>query len=304
MPEIVIDARTAQIGPHMSVNRILPFRKKRMVGPFIFMDHGGPVNMQGSTEHEFDVLPHPHIGLSTVTYLFNGEVTHRDSLGVEQIIKPGEVNWMTAGKGISHSERFENPAVLAGGKLEMLQTWVALPEQDEERDPAFRNYKQHELPEVSGDGLWLKLIAGEAFGVKSDVATLSPLFYMHVTLNMFSTIKLPSNYSERAIYIVKGSVEIGHVTYTTKQMVVFKKEEDPTIKAKEETVLMMLGGEPLGDRHIWWNFVSSRKERIEQAKADWKAGRILLPPMDNEEFIHLPEEPKRPDANPNPNALS
>lgn len=294
MPELIIDARTALIGPNMSVNRILPFNRKRMVGPFIFMDHAGPVKLKGIEHHEMDVLPHPHIGLSTVSYLFNGEVTHRDSLGVEQIIKPGEVNWMTAGKGISHSERFENPAVLAGGELEMLQTWVALPEKDEESDPAFKNYKQSELPVVTDAGLWMRLIAGDAFGVKSNVSTHSPLFYMHVSLTIFSKINLPQNYTERAIYIVKGSVEIDHVIYHSKKMIVFKKEEDPSIIAKEETILMMLGGEPLGDRHIWWNFVSSRKERIEQAKADWKEGRIQLPQLDDHEFIPLPEDKRGP----------
>src|ERR1043166_2390301 len=153
MPEIVIDARKAFIGPNMSVDRILPFRQRRMVGPFIFMDHAGPVKLTGVKNHEMDVLPHPHIGLSTVSYLFHGEVTHRDSLGVEQVIAPGEVNWMTAGSGISHSERFENPAVLAGGQLEMLQTWVALPEKDEESDPSFRNYRKEELPVVTNEGV-------------------------------------------------------------------------------------------------------------------------------------------------------
>jgi redox-sensitive bicupin YhaK (pirin superfamily) len=300
MPEIVIDAREAFIGPGMSVNRILPFRKRRMVGPFIFMDHAGPVKFGGAGHHEFDVLPHPHIGLSTVSYLFSGEVTHRDSLGVEQVIKPGEVNWMTAGKGISHSERFENPAVLAGGELEMLQTWVALPEEEEESEPAFKNYKQNELPVVTDNGLWMRLIAGEAFGVKSNVSALSPLFYLHVSLKRHSKVSLPENYTERAIYVLKGSVEIDHLTYNARQMVVFRKEESPAVTAKEETVLMMLGGEPLGERHIWWNFVSSRKERIEQAKSDWKEGRIILPPLDNHEFIPLPEDKKRPP----PEALS
>lgn len=301
MPEIVIDARSALIGPQMSVSRILPFRKRRMVGPFIFMDHAGPVAIQGNVHHEMDVLPHPHIGLSTVTYLFNGEVTHRDSLGVEQIIKPGEVNWMTAGKGIAHSERFENPAVLAGSQLEMLQTWVALPAEFEECDPSFRNHKQHELPVVTDNGLWMRLIAGEAFGVKSDVSTFSPLFYLHIVLAPHSTTKLPENYTERAIYVVKGSVEVDHTVYTAKQMVVFKKEENPTITAKEDTVLMMLGGEPVGEKHIWWNFVSSRRERIEQAKADWKEGRIQLPPLDDEEFIPLPDDHRK---GPAPEALS
>lgn len=290
MPEIVIDARTASIGPNMSVNRILPFRKRRMVGPFIFMDHAGPVKLQGVQHHDMDVLPHPHIGLSTVSYLFNGEVTHRDSTGAEQIIKPGEVNWMTAGKGISHSERFENPAVLSGGQLEMLQTWVALPEKDEDADPTFRNYTREELPVFTDDGVWMRLIAGEAFGEKSKVNTHSPLFYVHVTLKPFAKTTLPVNYPERAIYIAKGSVDIDNVVYHAKQMVVFARTENPVIVSREETVLMMLGGEPLGERHIWWNFVSSSKERIEQAKADWKEGRINLPPLDDKEFIPLPEE--------------
>jgi redox-sensitive bicupin YhaK (pirin superfamily) len=290
MPEIVIDARTAFIGPQMSVNRILPFRSRRMVGPFIFMDHAGPVKLQGVEPQEMDVLPHPHIGLSTVSYLFNGEVTHRDSLGVEQVIKPGEVNWMTAGRGISHSERFENPAILAGGQLEMLQTWVALPEKDEESEPGFMNYKREELPVVTDEGLWMRLIAGEAFGVKSSVSTHSPLFYIHVTLKPFSKATLPANYSERAIYIVSGSVDVDNVVYHARQMVVFARNEEPLIMSREDTVMMMLGGEPLGDRHIWWNFVSSRKDRIEQAKADWKEGRINLPPLDDQEFIPLPEQ--------------
>jgi redox-sensitive bicupin YhaK (pirin superfamily) len=274
----------------MSVNRILPFRKRRMVGPFIFMDHAGPVKLQGMELHEMDVLPHPHIGLSTVSYLFNGEVTHRDSTGVEQIIKPGEVNWMTAGKGIAHSERFENPAILAGGQLEMLQTWVALPEKDEESNPTFKNYSKDELPVINEEGLWMRLIAGEAFGVKSDVLTHSPLFYIHVALKSFTKTSLPVNYTERAIYIVKGSVDIDHEVYHAKQMIVFASHENPVIISREETVLMMLGGEPLGDRHIWWNFVSSRKDRIEQAKADWKEGRIHLPPLDDKAYIPLPEE--------------
>lgn len=290
MPEIVIDARTALLGPNMSVSRILPFRQRRMVGPFIFMDHAGPVKLEGVAQHEMDVLPHPHIGLSTVSYLFNGEVTHRDSTGAEQIIKPGEVNWMTAGKGISHSERFENPAVLAGGQLEMLQTWVALPEKDEESDPTFKNYTSGELPVVADEGVWMRLIAGEAFGVKSNVATHSPLFYIHVVLKPFSKTALPANYTERAIYIAKGSVDIDNVVYHAKQMVVFARNENPVIVSREETVLMMLGGEPLGERFIWWNFVSSSKSRIEQAKADWKEGRIHLPPMDDKEHVPLPEE--------------
>src|SRR6202012_4124050 len=175
MLDIVIEARRASIGPGLDVRRILPFRLRRMVGPFIFMDHAGPVHTspQDVITHHLDVLPHPHIGLSTVSYLFGGQGTHRDSLGVEQIIRPGEVNWMTAGSGIAHSERFEDPAALAGGNLEMIQTWVALPEADEESTPTFDNYKPDKLPIYTESGVWLRLIAGDAFGLKNSVKTHS-----------------------------------------------------------------------------------------------------------------------------------
>src|SRR5687768_2772596 len=171
MLELVIEARHASIAPGMEVKRILPFRMKRMVGPFIFMDHAGPVNLNSIAPSKLDVLPHPHIGLSTVSYLFSGEVTHRDSLGVEQVIRPGEVNWMTAGRGIAHSERFEDPAIRAGGKLEMIQTWVALPEKEEEAAPSFKNFTPEQLPVFTDTGVWLRLIAGDAFGLKSEVET-------------------------------------------------------------------------------------------------------------------------------------
>ena len=302
MLDIVIEARQAVISPGFSVKRILPFRLRRMVGPFIFMDHGGPISVPATAN--LDVLPHPHIGLSTVSYLLDGNVTHRDSLGVEQLIKPGEVNWMTAGKGIAHSERFEDPAILAGGGLEMIQTWVALPEKDEEAEPSFKNYKAEELPVFIDRGVWMRLIAGDAYGLKSHVKTSSPLFYLHVVLNEGATFELPKEHSERGIYVVKGSVEVNGITYTDGKLLVFTKGVDPLIIAKENTTLMMLGGEHVGDRYIWWNFVSSRKERIEQAKEDWKQGRILLPPGDNEEFIPLPEDNSRPAGGPSPGALS
>jgi redox-sensitive bicupin YhaK (pirin superfamily) len=264
MLDIVIEARKASIGPGMDVRRILPFRLRRLVGPFIFMDHAGPVEVSPQFAPAMDVLPHPHIGLSTVSYLFGGQVTHRDSLGVEQVIRPGEVNWMTAGSGIAHSERFEDPAALAGGQLEMIQTWVALPEKDEEAKPA----------------------------------------YLHVLLEQGARFGLPREHSERGIYVAKGSIEVSGHTYTAGQMLVFTKGVDPIMLAKEPTTLMLLGGEPLGERFIWWNFVSSRKERIEQAKADWKEGRILLPPTDNLEFIPLPEDKSKPAGSPPPEALS
>lgn len=304
MLEIVIDARQAALGPGMMVNRILPFRKRRMVGPFIFMDHAGPVEIPVNQQQEMDVLPHPHIGLSTVSYLFGGSVTHRDSLGVEQIIKPGEVNWMTAGKGIAHSERFEDPSVLSGGNLEMIQTWVALPEKDEEQAPAFDNYSVEELPVYTEKGVWMRLIAGNAFGLKNNVSTHSPLFYLHVVLQAGTRFGLPQEYSERGVYVVKGRIEVkGHI-YTKGQLMVFTPGADPVILAREDTTLMLLGGEPLGKRHIWWNFVSSRKERIEQAKEDWKQGRIELPPNDQEVFIPLPENKSRPADPPPPDILS
>ena len=306
MIDLVIEARHASIAPGMSVKRILPFRLKRMVGPFIFMDHAGPVNIQPTSNANPDVLPHPHIGLSTVSYLFGGKVMHRDSLGVEQIIEPGEVNWMTAGSGIAHSERFEDPNVLAGGELEMIQTWVALPEKDEESNPSFDNYKRDQLPVFTDTGVWMRLIAGNAFGLNNNVKTRSPLFYLHVVLEKGARFGLPKEHSERAIYVAKGSIEISGNVYTIGQLVVFTKSTDPIIMAKEQATLMLLGGEPLGERFIWWNFVSSRMERIEQAKADWKAGRILLPPTDNKEFIPLPDEKlkARTSSSPPPNPLS
>lgn len=305
MLDLVIEARKASLAPGMDVRRILPFRLKRMVGPFIFMDHAGPVDIVSSKAKSMDVLPHPHIGLSTVSYLFGGQVMHRDSTGAEQAILPGEVNWMTAGKGISHSERFEDPAALAGGSLEMIQTWVALPEKDEESMPAFENYKPDVLPVFTDTGVWMRLIAGNAFGLKSNVKTHSPLFYLHVELEKGARFGLPAEYSERCVYVAKGNIEVSGKTYTPGQMLVFSSGVDPAIVSKEKSTIMLLGGEPLGERFIWWNFVSSRKDRIEQAKADWKEGRIILPPTDNHEFIPLPADNSKPaGTGPPPPALS
>ena len=304
MLDLVIEARRASLSAGMDVRRILPFRLRRMVGPFIFMDHAGPVTNAPSNPASLDVLPHPHIGLSTVSYLFGGKVTHRDSLGVEQVIRPGEVNWMTAGKGIAHSERFEDPSALAGGDMEMIQTWVALPEKDEEANPTFNNYKPEALPVFTDKGIWMRLIAGSAFGLKNDVKTHSPLFYVHVVLQPGTRFGLPTGHAERALYVVKGSLEVQGNKYSVGQLLVFQRDNDPTIVALEPTTLMLLGGEPLGERFIWWNFVSSRRERIEQAKADWKAGRIILPPNDNHEFVPLPEDKSKPAGSPPPQALS
>jgi len=298
MPEIIIDARRAAISESLEVRRILPFRQRRMVGPFIFMDHAGPISLQPTELTDMDVLPHPHIGLSTVTYLLDGHVTHRDSLGSLQTIRPGEVNWMTAGRGISHSERFEDPELLANNSLEMIQTWVALPENDEECSPSFTNYQPEQLATYTYTGIWMRLIAGDAYGLKSKVNTHSPLFYLDVRLDAGARMALPKEHSERGVYIAKGELEVAGRRYTMGQLLVFSKTDNPTLTAVRDCTLMLLGGEPLGERFIWWNFVSSRKERIEQAKADWQSGRIILPPNDNEEFIPLPESKFRTTGRP------
>ncbi|GAB3494598.1 pirin family protein [Spirosoma knui] len=304
MLDLIIDARPASLGNGFNVRRILPYRLRRMLGPFIFMDHGGPVSIDPAQIANMDVLPHPHIGLSTVSYLFDGQVTHRDSLGVQQVIRPGEVNWMTAGRGIAHSERFEDPAMLAGGTLEMIQTWVALPESVEENAPTFDNYQPHELPIFTDKGVWMRLIAGQAFGLQNDVKTHSPLFYAHVVLQTGTRFGVPQGYTERGAYVAKGSVEVNGRRFGAGQLLIFTPGIDPVIIAQETSTLMLLGGEPLGERFIWWNFVSSRKERIEQAKADWEAGRIPLPPDDNAEFVPLPQDRSKPAGSPPPQALS
>lgn len=304
MLKLVIEARKASLGDGMQVQRILPFRKQRMVGPFIFMDHGGPVSVTPQLKSSLDVLPHPHIGLSTVSYLFSGELVHRDSLGVKQVIRPGEVNWMTAGSGIAHSERFEDPGFLSENALELIQTWVALPEKDEEQAPSFENYKPEKLPVFTDKGVWMRLIAGEAYGLRNSVRTHSPLFYLHVRLDKGAHFGLPENHSERAVYIAKGNLEVCGRFYGAGQMLVFEKGADPLLLAREQADLMVLGGEPLGERFIWWNFVSSRKDRIEQAKEDWRQGRILLPPTDDQEFIPLPEDPFKLRKNPPAEPLS
>src|SRR5690606_37534686 len=225
-----------------NVRRILPFRLRRMVGPFIFMDHAGPVKEWKSSTPSMDVLPHPHIGLSTVSYLFGGQVTHRDSLGVEQIIRPGEVNWMTAGSGIAHSERFEDPGALTGGALEMIQTWVTLATKNEEVAPSFANYQPGELPVFTDTGIWMRLIAGNAYGLRNDVKTHSPLFYLHVVLDKGAKLGLPKEHAERGIYIAKGSIEVAGNFYTVGQMLVFSRRVDPVIQAKENAIVMTLGG--------------------------------------------------------------
>jgi len=288
--DIVIEARKADLGGGFIVGRLLPFRLHRSVGPFVFFDHAGPTDLPSPIPRAVDVRPHPHIGLATVSYLFAGQIIHRDSLGVEQAIEPGAVNWMTAGRGISHSERFEGKFKQDGGALDLIQSWVALPEADEEIAPAFDHYPAAGLPTQDGEGVWMRLVAGDAFGMTSGVKTRSPLFYVHVELAAGAKIAAPDGHHERAAYIAHGRVRIAERDYGHGQMAVFKAGPAPAIAALESATVMLLGGEPPGPRHIWWNFVSSRKERIEQAKADWRAGRIALPPADKDEFIPLPED--------------
>lgn len=295
MIELVIERRCRDLGG-FEVGRVLPFARRRMVGPFIFFDHMGPVSFPPGFGDEPDVRPHPHIGLSTVTYLFDGEIMHRDSVGSEQPIRPGEVNWMTAGRGITHSERFELMRA-EGGPMNGIQAWVALPERDEETDPAFSHHGSDALPTFEEPGVTARLIAGSAFGAVAPVKTHSPLCYLHWELAPGASAALPLDYPERAVYLVSGSVEAEGQIFEEGRMVVFAPRQPAEIRAVTRSVLMAIGGEPLGQRFIEWNFVSSSKERIAQAKADWRAGRMKLPDLDSREFIPLPPEPGSP-ANP------
>jgi len=290
--ELVIEERRRSIGP-FEVGRVLPFAKRRMVGPFIFLDHMGPAELPKGVSRDTAVRPHPHIGLSTVTYLFAGEITHRDSTGVEQAIRPGEMNWMIAGRGITHSERFER-ARREGGPLHGVQAWVALPESDEEAEPAFAHHESADLPVHRDPGIWLRLLAGDAFGLRAAVRTHSPLFYAHVALEPGARIALPHEHAERAAYVISGAVEADHRMLGAGQMAVFSGGAEAVLQARTPSVLMLLGGAPIGPRFIEWNFVSSSKERIAQAKADWKAGRMKLPDADSEEYTPLPPDPVAP----------
>jgi redox-sensitive bicupin YhaK (pirin superfamily) len=288
--ELLLNQRPRRLGS-FEVGRVLPAAKRRMIGPFIFFDHMGPVDLPRGLPRNADVLPHPHIGLSTVTYLFAGEIVHRDSVGMEQAIRPGEMNWMIAGSGITHSERFER-ARREGGPIHAIQSWVALPNGQEEAAPAFAHHEGNDLPVHRDGSVWLRLLAGEAFGLRASVKTHSPLFYLHVTLDRGARIALPREYEERAIFLVSGGVEVDDRAITPTQMVVFSAGADVVVQATTSSVLMLLGGAPIGERFIEWNFVSSSRERIAQAKADWSAGRMKLPDLDNREFVPLPSYPR------------
>lgn len=285
--ELVIVPRVRDLGDGFAVRRALPHGRRQMVGPFIFFDHFGPI--QFVSGKGMDVRPHPHIGLATVTYLFDGSIMHRDSEGHIQEIQPGAMNLMTAGSGIAHSERTPDAQRAVGQTMLGLQSWIALPKGKEEIAPTFQHYGANSLPTVQDKGLRARVIAGSSFGATSPVEMVSPWFYVEVALEAGMSVPLDADHEERAIYLVDGEVEIAGDRHEAPQLLVFRPGDRITVRATQPARMMFLGGDALeGPRHIWWNFVSSSKERIEQAKEDWKTGRFA--PVPNEhEFIPLPE---------------
>ncbi|MDB5415653.1 MAG: pirin protein [Rubritepida sp.] len=290
--ETVILPRAHDVGG-FEVRRALPAKERQMIGPFIFFDQMGPGEFL--TGRGLDVRPHPHIGLSTVTYLFDGEILHRDSLGSEQAIRPGALNWMTAGQGIAHSERTDPVLRAHSNKLYGIQSWAALPMDQEERAPAFTHYPAEALPILEDRGARLKLIAGEAWGVRTPVETHWPLFYADLALEPGAAWPLPDTHEERGAYVVQGAVEVAGQRFEAGRMLVFRAGDALSISAVgraeggQGARLLLLGGAVMdGPRHIFWNFVSSRRDRIDQAKADWEAGRFATVPGDDKEFIPLP----------------
>ena len=294
--ELLLVPRSVDLG-EMTVHRALPSTKRQMVGPFIFFDQMGPAEFL--TDQGIDVRPHPHVNLATVTYLLDGEILHRDSLGTEQTIRPGDVNWMRAGSGIVHSERTSEARRREGQRLFGLQTWVALPTAEEESDAAFSHHGEAALPLVEGDGLRCRVIAGTAFGARSPLETASETLYADLTLEPGASVEIPPSHDERALYTLDGEIRIGRDAHERGRLLVLGRGRGVTIRAGDDAParLMLFGGEPMeGPRWIWWNFVSSRRERIEQAREEWAAGRFDTVPGDEEAFIPLPEnagEPRR-----------
>ncbi len=291
MIDLIIPARKKDLGGGLEVGRVLPFARRRMVGPFVFLDHMGPADF--APGEGVDVRPHPHIGLSTVSYLFEGELYHHDNLGTMQVIVPGEVNWMTAGRGIVHSERTRPEVRAKGLRMDGIQAWVALPKEAEETAPAFTHLGAKVLPRFTEAGASGTVIAGDFLGL-AGAPGFSPLFYVHLDLAPLSRFAMPDDYAERAVYVAKGRVLIGEVVVEAGNMAVLAPGPVALETEEKPARLMLLGGEPVGERHIWWNFVSSSLDRIEEAKKEWKAGRMPLPPSDNGEFIPLPDPPPPP----------
>jgi hypothetical protein len=283
--ETVVIPKAKDLGG-FTVGRALPTIERRMVGPFVLFDQAGPAEVLMS--EKFDVRPHPHIGLATVTYIYDGAIMHRDSIGSQQLIEPGDVNWMTAGRGIAHSERTPTTVRSSGGGMYGIQSWIALPEASEEIDPSFQHFDAADLPVIEDNGVWARVIAGSAFGKTSPVGMYSPWLYAEVVLAAGASAPLDPDQEERAIYVVDGEVEIAGESFEGPRLLIFRPGDRITVKAKRRARLMFLGGTAMeGPRYIWWNFVSSRKERIEEAKEAWKTGRFKPVPGDSE-FIPLP----------------
>lgn len=285
--DTIIVPRARDLGG-FEVRRALPAVERRMIGPFVFLDQMGPAEFD--IGKGVDVRPHPHINLATVTYLYAGEIYHRDTLGSSQAIQPGDLNWMNAGRGIAHSERTA-PELRAGKHpLFGLQAWVALPESAEESDPTFDHYPKAVLPVLDGEGKDVRVIAGSLFGKTSPAKVKSALFYADARLDAGASLPLDPEYEERGLYIADGEIEIAGDRFEAGRLLVFKPGDAITIRAVTRARFMLLGGESVGPRHMWWNFVSSRKERIEQAKEDWKSGKFGTVPGDDKEFIPLPDK--------------
>jgi redox-sensitive bicupin YhaK (pirin superfamily) len=286
--ELVVEGRARDLGGGFVVRRLLPAPTRRLVGPFIFFDQMGPVDLPPG--EGLDVRPHPHIALATVTYLFSGAIMHRDSLGSELVIRPGDVNWMVAGRGIAHSERSGPDARRDGMHLHGIQCWVALPTELEEIEPRFEHHPRATLPRIERTGVILDVIAGSAFGARSPVGVLSPTLYVHAQLAPDSELTVDSEHQERAVYVVEGELEVEGQRYGEGAMIVLAPGADVLLRAIGQARAMLLGGAKLeGERHIYWNFVSSSAERIERAKRDWRERKFPLVPGDDHEFIPLPD---------------
>jgi redox-sensitive bicupin YhaK (pirin superfamily) len=285
---LTIKGNARDLGDGFHVSRILPGAARRAVGPFVFFDYFGPVEF--APGKGIDVRPHPHIGLATVTYLFEGAQMHRDTLGSAQEIHPGDVNWMTAGRGIAHSERTGPQLRARGHRLHGIQSWIGLPTKDEEVEPSFQHVAMRDLPATTTSGVTLRIITGRAFGLTSPVRVFSDTFYVDAQMADGARLAMTDEHEERAIFVVGGMASVNDVVHGDGSMLVLEPNERANITARGTTRVMLLGGAPLdGSRHLWWNFVSSSKERIERAKADWNAGRFGKIPGDEVEFIPLPD---------------
>ena len=291
--DLVIEPRLHDLGDGFVVRRLLPFRLRRQVGPFVFLDHFGPVDLAAG--RGMDVRPHPHIGLATLTYLYDGAIRHRDSLGSDQVIRPGDVNWMTAGRGIAHSERTGPETRAAGHRMHGIQSWIGLPQADEEAEPGFQHFAAAALPERDEKDVRLRLIAGTGFGLTSPVKTFSPILYADARFAAGGSLTIAPEHQERAFFVVEGEIESGGDLHGAENhkagaMLMLYPDEEVSLFAHGPARVMILGGAKLdGERHIWWNFVASDRARIERAKQEWREMKFGTIPGDDREFIPLPE---------------